>query len=63
MAHLGIGNGLGKNGSELQEDRAALVEDLDTWRDFEVLAYGEVERVESWLRVPEEVWDVEDIGR
>lgn len=63
MAHLSIGNGLGKNGSELQEDRTALVEDLDAWRNFEVLADGEVERVEGWLGVPEEVWDVEDIGR
>ena len=63
MAHLSIGNGLGKNGSELQEDRTALVEDLDAWRDFEVLADSEVERVEGWLGVPEKVWDIEDIGR
>lgn len=62
MAHLSIRNGFGENGCEFKENAAALVENLDAGCDFEVFADGKVEWVEGWLGVPEEVWDVEDIG-
>lgn len=61
MAHLGISNRLGKNSCKLEEHAAALVEDLDAGCDFEVFTDGKVERVESWLGVPEEIRDVENV--
>lgn len=62
MAHLGISNGFGKDGCEFQKHGTALVEDFDAGCDFEVLPDGEVEGVEGWLGIPEEIRDVEDIG-
>jgi hypothetical protein len=59
--HLRIGNGVGKNLSEVEKDAAALVEDLDAGGYLEVFADREVEGVERGFGVPEEVGDVEDV--
>lgn len=58
---LAICDAVGEDLGEVEEDTAALVEDLDARFDFEVLADGDVERVEGWFAFPEEVWDVEDV--
>jgi hypothetical protein len=60
-AHLGIVDRVGQNLGEVEEDAAALIEDLDAWVDFEVFADGDVEGVQGRLRVPEEVRHVQDI--
>lgn len=60
-AHLGVGDRVGQDLGQVEEDAAALVEDLDARVDFEVFADGGVERVEGWFRVPEEVGDVENV--
>lgn len=61
VAHLAVGDAVGEDLGEVEEDAAALVEDLDARVDLEVLADGGVERVKRRFRVPEEVGDVEDI--
>jgi hypothetical protein len=49
--------------AEVEEDLAALVEDLDAGFDLEVLADGGVQGVQGGFRVPEEGWVVEEVGR
>lgn len=61
--HFVIGNGIGEDLGEVEKDATALVEDLDAGFDLEVLADAEVERVESGFAVPEEIGDVEHVGR
>lgn len=36
--HLRIGDAVAENFGKVEEDAAALIEHLDPWRDFEVLA-------------------------
>lgn len=62
VAHLRVRDGVGEDLGQVEEDAASLVEDLDAWVDLEVLADGDIEGVQGWLRVPEEVGDVEDVG-
>lgn len=60
--HLRIGDSVGQDLGEVEEDAAALVEDLDAWVDLEVVADGGVERREGGLGLPEEVGRGEDVG-
>lgn len=62
-AHLGVVDGVGEDLGQVEEDAASLVEDLDPGVDLEILSDGLVQRVESRLRVPEEIGDVENIRR
>lgn len=57
-----VGDRIGENFSQVKEDTAAFIEDLDSGLNFEVFANGNVEWVESRLAFPEEVGDVEHIG-
>ena len=57
-----VGDRIGENFSQVKEDTAAFVEDLDSGLDLEVFAHGDVERVESGFAFPEKVGDVEHIG-
>lgn len=60
--HLGVGDAVAEDLSELEEDAAALVEDFDARRDFHVFPESDVQGVQSGFRVPEEVGNVEDVG-
>lgn len=51
--HLVIGDVLGENLGEVEEDAAALVEDLDAGFDLEVFAHGAVEGVEGGFGIPD----------
>ncbi|KAF7545351.1 hypothetical protein G7046_g9584 [Stylonectria norvegica] len=61
VAHLGVGDGVGEDLGEVEEDAAALVEDLDAGVYLEVFADGSVEGMQRGLRVPEEVGYIKDI--
>ena len=56
--HLLVADAVGQNLAEVEEDLAALVEDLDAGFDLEVFAHGGVEGVQGGFRVPEEGWVV-----
>lgn len=60
--HFVIGDRVGQHLGEVEEHAAPLVEDLDARLDLEVLAHGDVQRVQRGLALPEEVGDVEDIA-
>jgi hypothetical protein len=47
--------------SEVKEDATAFIEDFNSWSDFEVLAYSEIEWMKSGFRFPEKVRNVKDI--
>jgi hypothetical protein len=61
--HLLVADRIRQDFAEVEENLAALVEDLDAGFDFEVFADGGVEWVERGFRVPEEVGGVEHVGR
>lgn len=60
-SHFLVGDAVGQDLAEVEEDLAALVEDLDAGFDFEVFADGGVEGVEGGFRVPEEGGVVEEV--
>lgn len=60
--HLGVGDGVGEDLCKVQEDAAALVEDLDSWVDLEVVANCGVERSQGRFGFPEEVGYGKDVG-
>ena len=62
-AHLGVGDAVAEDLGEVEEDAAPLVEYADAPVDLEVLAHGDVEGVQGRFRFPEEIGDVEYIGR
>ena len=47
--HLGVGDGIGQDLRQVQDDSAALIQDLDAQVDFEVLADRHVERMQRWF--------------
>lgn len=48
-AHFGVCNAVTENLRQLQEDPASFIKHLDARADLEVLAGGEVERVQGWF--------------
>lgn len=58
---LVISDGVREHLSQVQEDAAPFIEDLDSRFDFEIFANGIVEWVEGWFAFPKEVGNVEDI--
>ena len=60
--HFHVGDLVGEDFSEVEEDTAALVEDLDARFDLEVFAHALVEGVECWFRVPEEFGSVQHVA-
>jgi hypothetical protein len=60
--HLDVGDLVREDLGEVEEDAAALVQDLDARFDLEVFAYTLVERVESGFGVPEEFGGVEHVA-
>ena len=62
MRHLVVGDGVGEDFGQVEEDSATFVEDLDSRLDLEVFADGFVERVQGRFAVPEEIGDVEHVG-
>jgi hypothetical protein len=61
-SHFLVADAVAQNLAKVEEDLAALVEDLDAWLDLEVFADGGVEGVQGGLRVPEEGRVVEEVG-
>ena len=51
--HLVVGDVIGEDLGQVEEDAAALVEDLDARLDLEVFAHRAVEGVERRFRVPD----------
>ena len=60
-AHFRVGDGVGEDFGEIEEDSATLVQDFDARVDLKVLANGGVERVKGGLGVPEKAGNIEDI--
>ena len=60
--HLVVGDVLGQDLGQVEEDAAPLVEDLDARLDLEVFAHGAVQRVQRWFGFPDQGRDVEDVG-
>ena len=57
-----VGDGIGEDFCEVEEDSTSLVEHLDTRFDLKVFADGDIERVQRWFALPEEIRDVEHVG-
>ena len=60
--HLRVRNGVAEDLSEVKEDPAALVQDLDARFDLQILTHALIERVQGGFRVPEEVGGVKKVA-